>query len=112
MNTNRSPKLLQQNLDVSICQRPEFVYEANPRVKLWKASDALLDARHADQDHAHVAAIEDGAHLFEAIHVQPVGTIDDDEGTRVGDPPSGEPYSTDTSENRLGPQLLPSTEEP
>jgi hypothetical protein len=30
-------------------------------------------------------AIEDGAYLFEAIHMQPVGLIDDDEGSRVGD---------------------------
>jgi len=58
--------------------------ETDTQVELRKASDALLDAAHADQDHAHVAAIEDRAHLFETIHLQSVGLINDGEGRRVG----------------------------
>jgi hypothetical protein len=58
--------------------------ETDTRVELRKASDALLDAGHADQDHAHVAAVEDGPHLFETVHLQSVGLIDDDEVSRIG----------------------------
>jgi hypothetical protein len=72
-------------LDLGSAKWPELMNEADARVELRKASDALLDAGHGDQDHAHVAAVEDGAHLFETVHLQSVGLIDDDEGRRVRD---------------------------
>ena len=49
MNANRSSTLLQQDLDVSIVQRPKRVYEANSRVELRVSCDALFDIWHANE---------------------------------------------------------------
>lgn len=82
-HTGRRPTLLEKILHLSRPQRAELVYKANARVELWKASYAFLDAGHTDQDHAHTAAVENGAHLFKAIYLQSISLIDDNEGSRI-----------------------------
>ena len=77
--------MLEDFLHLDVTQRPELMHEADPRVELRKAGDSLLDAGHADQDHAHETFVEDRAHLFQAVHLKPVGLVDHDERGWVGD---------------------------
>ena len=61
------------------------MHEADARVESRKAGDPLLDAGHADQDHAYVTVVKDRARLFQAVHLKPVGFVDYDERGGVGD---------------------------
>ena len=49
--------------------------EADPRIELREASDSLFDAGHADQHHAYTSLVEDGPDGFEAVHVQSIRFI-------------------------------------
>ncbi len=75
--------IVPEDLGPRLSQAARLMNEADRRVELREASDASLDTGHADEDHAHVGAVENGAHLLETVHLQPVGLIDDDEGGRV-----------------------------
>lgn len=50
-----------------------------------EAGSSLLDAGHADQDHAQVTVIKHRAHRFQAVYLKPVGFVDHDERGWVGD---------------------------
>jgi len=50
-NAHRGPALLQELLHLDRIECAEFVNEANSGVELRESSYALLDSRHADQNH-------------------------------------------------------------
>jgi hypothetical protein len=77
--------LFQQDLDVSITQRPELVDENNPGEESWIPGDTFLDSGHADEHHAKSASIKNGAQLLQTVHCETVGFIDDDQGSGVRD---------------------------
>ena len=58
-------------------QGPVLVGEPDPAVELRVAGELPVEAGHADQDHAQVAAVEEVAELFEAAGLEPVGLVDD-----------------------------------
>jgi hypothetical protein len=82
-NAYRGPALLQELLHLDRIECAEFVNEDNSGVELRESSYALLDFRHADQDHPCLVLVKDGPHLFETVHLQPVRLVDDDECRRV-----------------------------
>jgi len=43
------------------------------------AGELSVEAGHADQDHAHIAAVEEVPELFEATCFQPVRFVDNEE---------------------------------
>ena len=78
-NSDRGPALLQELLHLDRVESAEFVNETNSGEELRESSYALLDSRHADQDHPCVALIKDRPHLLKTVHLQPVSFVDDDE---------------------------------
>ena len=60
-------------------QSPVLVDEPDPAVELGVAGEALLDARHADQDHAELAAVVVVAELSQGGGPEPVGFVDDEQ---------------------------------
>ena len=75
----RRPPLFQQLLHLGSVERAELVNEPDSGVELRKTSYALLDAGHADENHSSCAFIEDGAHLFETVHLQPIRLVNEDQ---------------------------------
>src|SRR6266851_1765241 len=53
--------------------------EPDPAVELGVAGQALFDAGHPDEDHAHLAAVVVVAQLLQARGVEPVSLVDDKE---------------------------------
>ena len=60
--------MLEDFLHFDVTQRPELMHEADSQVELRKAGDSLLDAGHADQDHACRLSdyVGSGTHLVKA----------------------------------------------
>ena len=66
-------------------QRLVVVGEPDPAVQLGIAGQLSVEAGHADEDHAQVAAVEEVAELLEAGGLEAVGLVDDDQfGAAVG----------------------------
>ena len=59
--------------------------ESYPRVELWQACHAFLDSAHADQNQSGVALVENGTNLLEAVPIQPVRFIEQDQRGRMRD---------------------------
>jgi hypothetical protein len=62
--------------DVLCVQWPVLVGEPDSTVELGVAGELPVESGHADQDHAHVAAVEEVAELFQPTGVQPVSCVD------------------------------------
>ncbi|GAB2820566.1 hypothetical protein GCM10027073_59660 [Streptomyces chlorus] len=60
-------------------ERPVVVDEADATVELGVAGEALLDAGHADEDHADAGAVVVVPELFQARGLEAVGFVDDEE---------------------------------
>ena len=60
------PVVGEHGRDVVGVQRPVLVGEADPAVELRVAGELPVEAGHADQDQAEVAAVEEVAELFQA----------------------------------------------
>ena len=82
-HSGRCPTPFQQLRHLGWLQRTELMNEPDAGVELREARHALFDTRHADENHGRRAFIEDRPHLFEAVHLQPVGFIDEDERSRI-----------------------------
>lgn len=55
-----------------------------PRLS-WKPSDALFNPWHTDENQAGSVLVENGSHLFEAIHLESIGLVHKDQSSRVTD---------------------------
>jgi hypothetical protein len=73
------PVALQDEGEFSGAQWPVFVDEPDAAAELGVAGQALFDAGHPDQDHAHLAAVVVVAQLLHAQGLEPVSLIDDQE---------------------------------
>jgi len=93
MDADWGPAPLQQDLDVSVTKRPEFVDD--PREELWVSCNALLDAGHANEHPAESVFIENRAKLFKAVHSHAFCFVGHDQTGRV--------------RNRFDPALAPSS---
>jgi hypothetical protein len=63
--------IIQGALDLGSTKWPELMNEANARVELGKASDALLDGGHSVQDFAYVAAVAISVEVRQSKQGQP-----------------------------------------
>jgi hypothetical protein len=75
---------LQHEGELFCAEGPVFVDEADPAVQLRVAGEGLLDAGHADQDHAEVAAVVVVAELLEGGWLEPVCFVDDEQFDEAG----------------------------
>ena len=82
-NAGRRPSFFKQFLDLRRVEWTELMHEPDSRVELRKASDPLLNARHAYEHHAGCALVKDGPHLFEAVHLKAIRLIHQDQGRRI-----------------------------
>ena len=82
-DAGRRPSLFKQFLDLSRVEWTELVHEPDARVELRKAGDALLDAGHADEHHAGCTLVEDGSHLFKAVHLEAIRLVHEDQSRRI-----------------------------
>ena len=57
--------------------------ESDARIELGKSGHALFDARHADENHTGGALVKDRSYLLEAVHLEAIGLIDEDQSGRV-----------------------------
>jgi hypothetical protein len=55
------------------------MHEPDARVELRKTSDPFFNSRHAYEHHAGRALVEDGSHLFEAVHPKAIRLIHQDQ---------------------------------
>jgi hypothetical protein len=77
------PSPFEQFLHLRCIERTELMHKTNTRVELRKAGDALLNSRHADEDHTGSALVKDRSHLFEAVHLKAIGLVDQDQSGRI-----------------------------
>jgi hypothetical protein len=77
-NAGWGPSPFEQFLNLSRIERAKLMDEPDARVELRKAGDALLDTRHADENHTGSTLVEDGSHLLEAVHLETIGLVHED----------------------------------
>jgi hypothetical protein len=83
-DTDGRPALFEQFLHFGCIERTELVNKPYSGVELRKTRDSLFDTRHAYKDHPSAAFVENGSHLFEAVHLQPVCFIDQNKCGGIG----------------------------
>jgi len=74
-----------QKAHICDAERTKLVHESDAGVELRKSRCALFNPGHADQNETESPFVEDGAHLFQSTHAEPVGFVDQNECCRISD---------------------------
>src|SRR6266487_245047 len=72
-----TPPLLEKKARLLLGQRRDLMHKSNPRVELWRAFEALVQARHAQEYEAGLPTVRDIADEFQSSVLESIGFIND-----------------------------------